>query len=212
MGAAVPAARAEALRKSPSELLRFLADEAAARAEGRELLPPAPLHRPLRDARVLVVGEQDAPAVGRLWGHIRDGMCPPPLVQEGVRFDAVRVGPFNPAMGKLGGMGEAERERLSILLEFRDGSPLPAMGSPQADVVVISPVYEHELAMPGRPRPLPRQGGQGPLRPHVRRVAPPRRREAGVPRRGLFVVPPSGGLPSSIPLPPFPCHSFSPSR
>ena len=134
-GGTVPPDRAGALRRSGSELLRFLVEEAAARAQGKELLPPTPLHRPLKGARVLVVGEQDAPAVGHLFRG--------PLTREAVRFDAVRVGPFNPTMGKLGGMSQAERERFGKLLEFHDGQP-------QVDVVVLTPLYEHELAMPLR--------------------------------------------------------------
>jgi len=115
---------------SKNELVRFLAEEAIARLDGKELLPKAPLIRPLKGATLLAVSEGDAGSFVRLFRG--------PLIESGVRFEAVVVGPFNPSMGYLGGMAPAQQQRFSELLAFEDGRP-------RVDLVLLTPIYEHEL-------------------------------------------------------------------
>ena len=122
--------RIEPFLGSDNELVSFLAMEAMARLDGNETLPVGPRYRPLRGATILAVLTGDAASARYIFGE--------PLGAEEVEFRAVSVGPFNPAMRKLGGMPRGEQERFSQLLCFRDGQP-------QVDLVLVTPIYEHEL-------------------------------------------------------------------
>ncbi|HZK80031.1 MAG TPA: hypothetical protein VFC46_03170, partial [Humisphaera sp.] len=124
-------AKIEPFLKAPQELLRFLAQEAIARCNGKELLPQTPLYRPLKKATLLHVSDIGDNASAYLFSDSMQGLD--------VGWKAITVRPFNPSWSGIGGMPPAEEERFSELLSFVDGHR-------QVDAILISNLYPGELS------------------------------------------------------------------
>ena len=137
MGDPSVASRIQPFAKSDRELLRFLAEEALQALQGKEALPAKPLYRPLKGATILWVGivyngKGGPDSIAYKFDEALRG--------EDMRYEVIGLGPFNPAMGYLGGMSRAEEERCSRLLDFKDGVP-------QADVVMLPFMFPYELSL-----------------------------------------------------------------
>ena len=113
------------------ELLRFLAAEAIARCQGKELLPETPAYRSLQKVTLLHVSDVDEKASEFLFREA--------LQDFEVSWKAITVKPFNPSWSGIGGMPSTEEERFSQLLTFADGQP-------QVAAVLISNLYPGELS------------------------------------------------------------------
>ncbi len=117
--------------KASHELLRFLAEEAITRCQGKELLPNTPASRPLKQATLLHVSDIDEKASDFLFREALQGLD--------VSWKAITVQPFNPSWSGIGGMPATEEEKFSQLLAFADGQP-------QVAAVLISNLYPGELS------------------------------------------------------------------
>lgn len=121
----------EPFLKADHELLRFLAEEALARCQGKELLPASPAYRPLKQSTLLHVSDIDEKATEFLFREALQGLD--------VTWKAITVRPFNPSWSGIGGMPSTEEDRFSSLLTFADGRPRVA-------AVLISNLYPGELS------------------------------------------------------------------